>query len=194
MVSSRTFQGRLILNGFGLQQNCVVDMKTRSLDLGCGSFPRNPFGADLVHGVDIREDAAAHVVKADLVLEPIPFPDDSFEYVTAHDFIEHIPRIVYAPARRNSFIELMNEIYRVLKPGGSFLSLTPAYPHPEVFRDPTHVNIITEETFPYYFDAQRCWARMYGFKGAFEVALQEWRGPHLLSVLRKVPVPGSQAG
>jgi SAM-dependent methyltransferase len=159
---------------------------SKSLDLGCGLQPKNPFNALEVYGVDVRDDAEAHIVKADLVVEPIPFPDNSFEYVTAHDFLEHIPRLIYAPQRRNAFVEVMNEIHRVLKPGGVFMSFTPAYPHAAVFRDPTHINFITEETFPLYFDNQLRWASVYGFKGSFEIISQEWRGPHLLSLLRKV--------
>jgi len=76
----------------------------------------------------------------------------------------------------------------VLKVGGLFLSFTPAYPRAEVFRDPTHVNIITEETFGLYFDNTNRWAKMYGFVGAFEIIQQEWRGPHLLTVLKKVEI------
>jgi hypothetical protein len=72
--------------------------------------------------------------------------------VTAHDFIEHIPKVICNPQRRNSFIELMNETWRVLKVGGRFLSVTPAFPQPAAFVDPTHVNIITEQIFPLYFD------------------------------------------
>ncbi|MDZ7858024.1 class I SAM-dependent methyltransferase [Sphaerotilus sp.] len=159
---------------------------SKSLDLGCGLQPKNPFNAQEVYGVDVRDDAEAHIVKADLVVEPIPFPDSSFEYVTAHDFLEHIPRLIYVPQRRNAFVEVMNEIHRVLKPGGVLMSFTPAYPHAAVFRDPTHINFITEETFPLYFDNQLRWASVYGFKGSFEILSQEWRGPHLLSLLRKV--------
>lgn len=159
---------------------------SKSLDLGCGLQPKNPFNAQEVYGVDVRDDAEAHIVKADLVVEPIPFPDSSFEYVTAHDFLEHVPRLIYVPQRRNAFVEVMNEIHRVLKPGGVFMSFTPAYPHAAVFRDPTHINFITEETFPLYFDSQLRWASVYGFKGSFEILSQEWRGPHLLSLLRKV--------
>lgn len=161
---------------------------SRALDLGCGSTPRNPFNADEVFGVDVLENLSANIKKADLAVEPIPFADESFEYVSAHDFIEHIPRVVYAPARRNSFVELMNEVYRVLKVGGMFLSLTPAYPHTIAFQDPTHVNIITEDTFRLYFDNVNRWAACYGFKGAFSVRMQEWRGMHLLTVLQKEPL------
>lgn len=161
---------------------------TSSLDLGCGNRPKNPFNAGELHGIDVRENLAANIKQADLVLEPIPFADERFEYVTAHDFLEHVPRVIYVPQRRNAFVELMNEVYRVLKPGGLFLSLTPAYPHAEAFQDPTHVNIITEMTFLAYFDNVNRWAAAYGFKGAFLVRLQEWRGHHLLTVLQKVPL------
>ncbi|MCX7178088.1 MAG: class I SAM-dependent methyltransferase [Proteobacteria bacterium] len=162
---------------------------TRSLDLGCGSNPKNPFNADELFGVDVREDLEANIKRADLVIEPIPFDDDAFEYVTAHDFLEHIPRVIYAPSRRNAFVEVMNEVYRVLKVGGLFLSFTPAYPKEEAFRDPTHVNIITEQTFPAYFDEVNRWASGYGFNGAFRIQLQEWRGPHLLTVMQKLALP-----
>lgn len=159
---------------------------TKTLDLGCGPNPKNPFNADEIYGVDVREDLENNIKKADLAIEPIPFDDDSFDYVSAHDFLEHIPRIAYIPHRRNCFVEVMNEIYRVLKPDGIFLSFTPAYPRAEAFRDPTHVNIITEETFPIYFDWQHRWASIYGFNGYFIIAQQEWRGPHLLTVMKKV--------
>lgn len=161
---------------------------TKSLDLGCGTNPRNPFNANEVFGIDVREDLEAGIKCADLVIEQIPFDDDSFEYVTAYDFLEHIPRVVYAPTRRNAFVELINEVYRVLKDGGLFLSLTPAYPHPEAFQDPTHVNVITEKTFRAYFDNVNRWASSYGFKGAFQIRMQEWRGSHLLVVMQKVPL------
>lgn len=158
---------------------------TRALDLGCGSRPKNPFDADEFYGVNVRDDLSLNIKKADLVVEPIPYESEYFDYVTAFDFIKHIPRLVYAPNRRNSFVELMNEIYRVLKPGGFFLSSTPAFPHGVAFRDPTHVNIITEETFPLYFDDNFRWASIYGFKGAFEIVQNEWNGPHIVAILRK---------
>jgi SAM-dependent methyltransferase len=169
---------------------------TRSLDLGSGPNPKNPFNADEVFGIDfgMRGNLPPNIKLADLVIDPIPFEDDSFEWVTAHDFIEHIPRVIYMPERRNPFVELMNEVYRVLKTGGLFMSLTPAYPHGIAFVDPTHVNVIAEGTFPLYFGDMQPdspWASIYGFKGAFTVKLEEWRGPHLLTVLQKLPLPSS---
>lgn len=163
---------------------------TRSLDLGCGTQPKNPFGADEVCGIDfgVRADLPPNIRLADLVVEPIPYPDQSFDYVTAHDFIEHVPRVLYLPERRNPFVELMNEVWRVLRPGGLFLSLTPAWPHAAAFIDPTHVNLIAEGTFPLYFGnghATSPWAVIYGFRGAFAVEHEQWQGSHLRTVLRK---------
>lgn len=171
----------------------TVALPTRSLDLGCGLRPRNPFKADEVHGIDVRDDPDARVLRADLVIEPIPHPDASFDFVTAHDFVEHVPRLLYAPHRRLPFVELMNEVHRVLRPEGLFLSVTPAFPHGEVFRDPTHVNVITEETFPLYFGEATRWAQSYGFKGSFRVLDQHWKGPHLWSVLQRRPVDDAAA-
>ena len=77
-------------------------------------------------------------------MEPIPFGDNTFNFCTAFDFIEHIPRIPYPESKKRlAFFELMNEIYRVLKPGEMLLHFTPAYPSKEAFQDPTYVNIIT---------------------------------------------------
>ena len=161
-------------------------MFTKCLDLGCGPEPKNPYGAQQAYGIDVRDDLSKNILNADLVLDSIPFENNFFDFVTAHDFLEHIPRLIYAPTRRYPFIELMNEVWRVLKPDGIFYSKTPAYPQPAAFWDPTHVNFITEETFPLYFDDTRQFAKMYGFVGSFTINWQRWEGPHLVSELRKV--------
>lgn len=79
----------------------------------------------------------------------------------------------------------MNEIYRVLKPGGVFFSRTPFYPISSAFTDPTHVNVITADTFPMYFDDKHTWAKMYGFKGGFKLELQAVNETHLIVLLKK---------
>ena len=160
---------------------------TKTLDLGCGTNPKNPFKADELYGVDIRASQNPKILSADLATDPIPFESNFFDFCSAFDFIEHIPRIIYKPERKFSFVDLMSEIYRVLKPGGEFLSFTPAFPSAVAFRDPTHVNFITEETFPLYFDNKICWAKMYGFNGGFEIKMQKWHENkiNLVTVLKK---------
>ncbi|MEB3265389.1 MAG: methyltransferase domain-containing protein [Cyanobacteriota bacterium] len=166
-----------------------------ALDLGCGFTPRNPFGAAAVKGIDVvASPISEEVVCANLVLNPIPFEDRSCGFVTAHDFIEHVPRLLYVDGKiLNPFILLMNEIYRVLAPGGLFYSKTPAYPYKQAFQDPTHVNIISEDTFPLYFCLNSVnphpMAKAYGFQGCFQLAGQAWCGAKLLTLMRKTDPP-----
>jgi SAM-dependent methyltransferase len=144
---------------------------TKHLDLGCGDKPRNPFDADYLYGVDIRSDLGANIVAANLMVEPIPFPDDYFESISAYDFIEHIPRNIHDFSSGKThfpFIFLMNEIFRTLKPNGIFYAVTPAYPHPKSFTDPTHINFFTSVTHTYFCGTNPL-GRMYGFNGNFEI-------------------------
>lgn len=154
-------------------------MPTRHLDLGCGAKPRNPYHRDEAHGVDIALPPGldpALFKSANLSLEPIPHPDSSFDSVSAFDFIEHVPRVLGTPDGRGTrfpFIDLMNEIHRVLKPGGRLYAVTPAFPSPAAFHDPTHVNTITAGTAG-YFCGEAPEARMYGFTGRFEALRNDW--------------------
>ena len=84
--------------------------------------------------------------------EKLAFDDNSIDYLTAYDLLEHIPRYADLPKHGNvTFIFLMNECYRVLKPKGIFLSKTPIYPYLAAFQDPAHNNIMTVDTFKMYF-------------------------------------------
>lgn len=147
----------------------------RHLDLGCGLAPKNPYKHDELYGCDLRdlesELAEKGIVfkKANLVFEPIPFEDDSFDSVSAMDFLEHIPRQINGSngELRNAFILVMNEIYRVLKPNGVLFASTPIYPHPWAFIDPTHVNIMSDKSYTYFIGSDPQ-AGMYGFNGNFE--------------------------
>ena len=165
---------------------------TSTLDLGCGPVPRNPFQAASVFGVDVVSYGDERIHVADLSVDPIPFPDETFDYVTAYDFLEHIPRLIYVHGmRKASFIEVLNEIHRVLKPGGIFHSHTPAFPRAEAFSDPTHVNTITEQTVTYFTaDSHRALSGAYGFRGRFELIDQYWDSRafyHLVWQLRALP-------
>jgi SAM-dependent methyltransferase len=153
--------------------------RTRHLDLGCGPVPRNPYQQDELFGVDIAptENLSQITIRqANLTLQPIPFPDHYFDSLSAFDFLEHVPRVLPTPdglSTRFPFIELMNEIHRVIRPGGILYALTPCYPAYEAFQDPTHVNIMTEKTH-LYFTGANPQGRMYGFSGQFEARKVEW--------------------
>lgn len=158
---------------------------TKALDLGCGKLPRNDFGADEMFGIDIVDHNLPNIKMADLAIESIPFEDNTFDIVTGYDFLEHIPALIYNNGiRKYSFIDLMSEVWRVLKPGGKGYFCTPAYPHVEAFMDPTHVNFITTHTLQYFSfpsPTTNWWSQLegskeyYGFKGQFAVTEQKWR-------------------
>jgi len=161
-----------------------------TIDLGCGTQPQNPFFAEQVFGCDLQQSPNSNVISADLFNEPIPFKDNYFDYATAFDFIEHLPRVLNSSSSkvRFPFIEFMDEVHRVLKPGALFFARTPAILSKEAFQDPTHVNFITEDTFPSYFclnqDGQPH-ARIYGFNGTFELIAQEWCRSWLFTLIKK---------
>jgi hypothetical protein len=68
----------------------------------------------------------------------------------------------------------MNEFYRTLKPGGILLAVTPCYPSPAAFIDPTHVNIITPGTHKYFSDDNFAKSLSYGFTGEFRTLSAGW--------------------
>lgn len=146
----------------------------KHIDLGCGSSPRNPFGAEKIYGIDIikRDDLVEDNIffeKSNLILESIPYENNTFDSVSAYDFFEHIPRVV---VNNNEtffpFINLMNEIYRVLKNNGELYAITPIFPKESAFVDPTHVNFISKNTYKYFCEPD-LWAKMYGYNGKFEI-------------------------
>lgn len=95
----------------------------RVLDLGCrsGAVTRHFLDGNDVVGMDV--DAAALERAADRgvatvhgnVEEPLPFEDESFDVVVAGEMLEH----VRAPD------ELVAEVRRVLRPGGTFAGSVP---------------------------------------------------------------------
>jgi 2-polyprenyl-3-methyl-5-hydroxy-6-metoxy-1,4-benzoquinol methylase len=66
------------------------------------------------------------------IIPPLPFADNSYDVITAFQFIEHI-----APRK-----EFMKECLRVLKPGGSLLVTTPNVKK-SLARNPFHVHEYT---------------------------------------------------
>lgn len=168
-----------------LLPHCSIGLK-KSLDLGCGAMPANPLGALETWGIDLQASDNPKVIVADLAVGPIPFEEESFDCVSAFDFLEHIPRVALGPSgTRFPFVDLMNEIHRVLRIGGYFYSFTPAYPSAAAFRDPTHVNFISAQTMQLYFSGHS-WATMYGFRGNFHLVAQGWIKTHHYSLLRRV--------
>lgn len=90
------------------------------LDVGCGTGRLSMFFAEhnRVTGVDIQNNnTAAHAnftfIESDA--EALPFPAQHFDVVVTFDVIEHVEHE----------LPFMQEIYRVLRPGGEVLLGTP---------------------------------------------------------------------
>jgi len=86
-------------------------------------------------GLDIGENAD---INCDLE-KGIPLPDNSCGIVRAYDILEHLKPI-----------SIMNEIYRVLAPGGWLFALIPSSDGRGAFQDPTHISFWNKNSFWYY--------------------------------------------
>ena len=164
-----------------------IDKAELCLDIGCGNNPKNLFQCKKVLGLDLVENIELDIIKCHLGFQRIPFDDSRFDYVTAYDVLEHIPKSGDSPDGLHApFIFLMNEVYRVLKPGGLFVSLTPVYPYLGAFQDPTHNNIMTSKTLELYFSNKKFpIAEHYGIQTNYEILYQKLHEQHLLSFMRK---------
>lgn len=85
--------------------------------------------------------------------------DDSVGYIRAYDFIEHI----------KDPIQLMNEIYRVLAPGGWVRIAVPSTDGRGAFQDPTHVSFWNLNSFWYYTNPNYAKYIHPAFTGRFQV-------------------------
>ena len=156
----------------------LKNLQDSHLDLGGGSKPRNPFNANNFFACDFiapsKQVDKVTFVECDLT-EKLPFKTNSFSSISAYDVLEHIPRW---QKEKNDvsfpFINLMSEIFRVLKPGGYFYAITPMYPSRAAFVDPTHVNVLTLESVNYFAGPTHAKELGYGFDGNFEIIFSGW--------------------
>jgi ubiquinone/menaquinone biosynthesis C-methylase UbiE len=70
----------------------------------------------------------------------LDYPSNSVEEVMATHILEHI----------HNLIPLMNEIYRVLKPGGTLKIRVPHSLSLEATQDPTHVRFFNQNSWQYF--------------------------------------------
>jgi SAM-dependent methyltransferase len=106
----------------------------RVLDIGCGGTKQ----VATAIGLDRHPQPGVHVV-ADLERD-LPFADGSFDRVFAIHVLEHVLDIV----------RLMNEVHRILCPGGVLHAITPHREFINAVADPTHVRYFDVQTFRYF--------------------------------------------
>lgn len=108
------------------------------LDIGGGNSPQPGF-----INIDILPLPKVDIVW-DIETTPWPLPDECVSMAMASHVLEHIN-----PAK-GIFINVMNEIWRVMKPGGQFAFVVPYAESFGMYQDPTHCNFINEATMAYF--------------------------------------------
>jgi len=106
------------------------------INLGCG-FNKIPGYVNIDSALEVNPDL---LMDLDNPCLPLPFLDNEVEEVLATHALEHI----------HNLIPLMNEIYRILKPGGIFKIRVPHSGSKEAFQDPTHVRFFNENSWQYF--------------------------------------------
>lgn len=144
------------------------------LNLGCG---RNIL-EDYVN-LDITTKYGANI--AANIEEKLPFANDSFDEVLA----ENVLCQVSGP---KSYLNLMNELWRVTKRGGDIIVRVPLVTHPCAFQDPFDVMHFTPESFTYMQQGHRRYDQygvLYGFK-PFYVKIVDDNGAQMVANLSPV--------
>lgn len=134
-----------VANG-GMYDSLILANGGARLDIGCGAAKQDGWlGMDIrpLPGVDIVWDINKH---------PWPIPDGSIRDALSSHLIEHIPPVAIDPTTGTwfPFVEFMNEVWRILKNGGTFAIACPHGYSPGFLQDPTHCNQVSEVTFAYF--------------------------------------------
>jgi SAM-dependent methyltransferase len=112
----------------------LADQQLNTADIGCGECKQIPRSCGIDRqsypGVDVVTDLEAS----------LPIDDDTFDHIFAIHVLEHI----------RDLISLMNELHRVLRPGGVLHVLTPYWHHINAIADPTHVRFMDIQSFKYF--------------------------------------------
>lgn len=145
------------------------------LNLGCGRFPTP--GWVNVDSVKLPEVD----VVADLEAGSLPFADDSVTEIAGSHLLEHI---------RNS-LGLMQELYRIAKPGALAVFRVPYGSSDDADTDPTHVRRYFWGSWG-YFSQPYYWRADYGYRGDWEledlllIVKDEYRGKSWAEVFQAV--------
>lgn len=157
------YQSQLRINGPHFQ--AVINESEwltggQRLHLGCGKDIREGW-------INLDRSLGADVV-CDVTKERLPFDDSSMDRVYSQDFLEHLP-----PEAR---VPVMNEIWRVLKPGGMMEHFIPNAGSRNDYGSPSHLSHWNLQLFEHFdIDSYR-WEkdRQYeGFIGGFKKVLAE---------------------
>ena len=131
------YEGSRRLDLFLSKQRCKianrqiksVPEKSRILDIGCGRYPlflttvdfseRYGLDRDFGDGENVKRDGITLVNHNIEEQSKMPFEDNYFDAVSMLAVFEHI--------EPNCLVDIHQDIYRILKPGGVYIMTTPAF-------------------------------------------------------------------
>jgi SAM-dependent methyltransferase len=119
-------------------QQVIDKYSAIKLDIGCGKQKQPGFV-----GIDYRNYDGVDIVH-NLEETPWPLPSDSVMTAIASHVLEHIN------PHGGVFLNVMDEIWRIVRPDGQFAFVVPYAGSPGYWQDPTHCNGITEATILYF--------------------------------------------
>jgi len=128
------------------------------LDIGCGK--RQVKKKEGYIGIDKNPNVNPDVVRD--IEKGLPFCDNSVDGIFTSHTLEHIEDLVF----------VMEEMWRVCKPGAKIEIRVPHYKEIGAWRDPLHKRFFTEQTFQYFCGYPDKYLG-YDFKCRFRIVKQE---------------------
>lgn len=153
--------------------------KPVKINLGAGEDQKEGFiNVDLV---DLPGIDKVH----NLMEFPYPFEDGIADEIHAVDVVEHLAN--YTPDNRPSVIAFVEEVHRILKPGGVLYMQMPGWRAEFLWIDPTHVRGFDIQSFD-FFDPTKPFGQTTGFysKAKFNVRAEELPNHNLRFWLTKI--------
>ncbi|HIH32432.1 TPA: methyltransferase domain-containing protein [Candidatus Woesearchaeota archaeon] len=108
--------------------------KSTKLNIGCGHQKLKGWV-----NLDINAEEGIDAVH-DLDKYPYPFNDESFEEIRAYSIIEHL----------KDPVKTVEELHRILKPGGTLDIIVPHYTSAIAWGNPTHLRPYSYDTFFFF--------------------------------------------
>lgn len=126
----------------------------RKLNLGCGTDIRPGFvNVDNFqgHGIDVIHD---------IEVIPYPFENSEFDEIIMINVMEHL----------NDPVKVMEELHRIIKPGGFVNIRVPYYNARDMYTDPTHKSFFSQYSFDYFDPTKKhCQDRPYYSTARFNI-------------------------
>lgn len=115
----------------------TIARDTRVLEIGAGMIRRVPHAITLDCNPLVSPD-----VLHELDVFPYPFPANSFDIVIAEHVLEHLRDVVH----------VIEELHRIVVPGGLLLVEVPHFSSANFHTDPTHRHAFSSRSFDYFVE------------------------------------------